>query len=90
MKATKKNKKCCNFDGSKDALDQGDEIINLEVSHNDNEAPKPEAPLISPQNIQASQDHEKLQYDIMSQDMNDIAWETEPKVANSTNDQGCF
>ncbi|MBW0469229.1 hypothetical protein O181_008944 [Austropuccinia psidii MF-1] len=45
INATKKtNKKCCTFEMAKDSRDQGDEIINVEVDHIDNEPPHTEIP----------------------------------------------
>ncbi|MBW0500369.1 hypothetical protein O181_040084, partial [Austropuccinia psidii MF-1] len=42
--ATKKtNKKCRTFEATKDSWDQGDEIINVEVVHIDNEPPHTES-----------------------------------------------
>ncbi|MBW0562047.1 hypothetical protein O181_101762 [Austropuccinia psidii MF-1] len=43
--ATKKtNKKHCTFEAAKDSLDQGEEVINVEVGHIDNQPPHTESP----------------------------------------------
>ncbi|MBW0568155.1 hypothetical protein O181_107870 [Austropuccinia psidii MF-1] len=43
--ATKKaNKKSHTFEGAKDSQDQGDEMINVEVGHIDNQPPHTESP----------------------------------------------
>ncbi|MBW0476602.1 hypothetical protein O181_016317 [Austropuccinia psidii MF-1] len=45
INATKKpNKKHCTFEATKDARDQGDDMINVEVDHIDNEPPHTESP----------------------------------------------
>ncbi|MBW0464240.1 hypothetical protein O181_003955 [Austropuccinia psidii MF-1] len=75
------------IEATKDSLDQGDDIINLEADHNDNEGPKAETPATSPQNIQTSKESKNLKNDAMGQDMNDIVPEPEPKVSTSTNYQ---
>ncbi|MBW0495543.1 hypothetical protein O181_035258 [Austropuccinia psidii MF-1] len=103
MNVTKKNnKKGCTFEYTIDSLDQGDEIINLEVYLNDIEAMKAETPPAlnetihyetppaSPQNIQVFQESEKIKLDTMGQDMPDIIPELEHKVSPSANDQGTF
>ncbi|MBW0486836.1 hypothetical protein O181_026551 [Austropuccinia psidii MF-1] len=76
MNVTKKQKKCT-FEATKDSLDEVVDIIDLEVDHNDNEGPQAETakalkktiqnetPPSSPQNIQASQENEKLKHDTM-------------------------
>ncbi|MBW0473493.1 hypothetical protein O181_013208 [Austropuccinia psidii MF-1] len=38
------NKKHCTFEAAKDAQDQGDDIINVEVDYIDNEPPHTESP----------------------------------------------
>ncbi|MBW0556304.1 hypothetical protein O181_096019 [Austropuccinia psidii MF-1] len=40
----KNNKRHCTFEASKDSWDQGDDIINVEVDHNDNKHPHTETP----------------------------------------------
>ncbi|MBW0470183.1 hypothetical protein O181_009898 [Austropuccinia psidii MF-1] len=46
INVTKKpNKKHCNFEAAKDSWDQGDDMINVEVDHIDNEPPHTESPL---------------------------------------------
>ncbi|MBW0506442.1 hypothetical protein O181_046157 [Austropuccinia psidii MF-1] len=40
----KTNKKRCTFDATKDAWDQGDDMINVEVDHIDNEPPHTASP----------------------------------------------
>ncbi|MBW0576390.1 hypothetical protein O181_116105 [Austropuccinia psidii MF-1] len=101
--ATKKtNKKCRTFEATKDSRDQGDEMINHEVGHYDNQPPHTESPPIlnetiyfenppaSPQNIQAFQERETIKHDTMGQDMTDIIPDPEPKVSSSANFQGIF
>ncbi|MBW0482447.1 hypothetical protein O181_022162 [Austropuccinia psidii MF-1] len=45
LNSTKKNnKRHCAFEAAKDPWDQGDEIINVEVNHNDNERTHTEIP----------------------------------------------
>ncbi|MBW0508485.1 hypothetical protein O181_048200 [Austropuccinia psidii MF-1] len=45
ISATKKtNKKCLTFEGAKDSRDQGDDMINVEVDHIDNEPLHTESP----------------------------------------------
>ncbi|MBW0564468.1 hypothetical protein O181_104183 [Austropuccinia psidii MF-1] len=45
VNATKStNKKCRTFEAAKDAWDQGDDMINVEVDHIDNEPPHTESP----------------------------------------------
>ncbi|MBW0552607.1 hypothetical protein O181_092322 [Austropuccinia psidii MF-1] len=103
INATKKtNKKCWTFEAAKDAWDQGDYMINVEVDHIDNEPLNTESPPIlhekihdenppaSPQNIQAFQERETIRHDTMGQDMTDIMLDPEPKVSSSTNFQGIF
>ncbi|MBW0471099.1 hypothetical protein O181_010814 [Austropuccinia psidii MF-1] len=90
LHATKKtNKKCCTFEVAKVSWDQGDDMINVEVDHIDNEPPHTESPLIlnetihdetppaSPQNIEAFQERETIKHDIMP--------DPEPKVSSSAN-----
>ncbi|MBW0471003.1 hypothetical protein O181_010718 [Austropuccinia psidii MF-1] len=91
--ATKKtNKKCRTFEAAKDAWDQGDDMINIEVDHIDNETPHTgsppilnetihdETPPASPQNIQAFQEREEIQDDTMGQeDITVIMPEPAPK-----------
>ncbi|MBW0578656.1 hypothetical protein O181_118371 [Austropuccinia psidii MF-1] len=101
--ATKKNnKKCRTFEAAKDSRDQGDEMINVEVGHIDNQPPHTESPPIlnetihdetpptSPQNIQAFQERETIKHDTMGRDMTDIIPDPEPKVSSSANFQGIF
>ncbi|MBW0480066.1 hypothetical protein O181_019781 [Austropuccinia psidii MF-1] len=98
----KSNKKCHTFEAAKDSRDQGDEMINVDVDHIDNEPPHTESPpklneaihdetpLASPQNIQAIQEMETIKHDTMGQDMTDIMPEPELEVSSSTNFQGIF
>ncbi|MBW0591285.1 hypothetical protein O181_131000 [Austropuccinia psidii MF-1] len=45
INATKKtNKKCYSFEAAKDARNQGDDMINFEVDHIDNEPPHTKSP----------------------------------------------
>ncbi|MBW0468604.1 hypothetical protein O181_008319 [Austropuccinia psidii MF-1] len=100
MPQKKPNKKCCTFEAAKDSRDQGDEMINFDVDHIDNEPPHTESPpilneaihyetpLSSPQNIQAFQEREKINHDTMGQYMTDIMPDPEPKVSSSPNVQG--
>ncbi|MBW0475554.1 hypothetical protein O181_015269 [Austropuccinia psidii MF-1] len=45
INSTKKtNKKCCTFEAANVSLDQGDEMINVEVEHIDNEPLHTESP----------------------------------------------
>ncbi|MBW0466293.1 hypothetical protein O181_006008 [Austropuccinia psidii MF-1] len=101
--ATKKpNKKRHTFEASKFSRDQGDEMINFDVDHIDNEPPHTKSspilneaihdgnPLTSPQNIQAFQDRETIKHDTMGQYMTYIMPEPEPKVSSSPNVQGIF
>ncbi|MBW0469259.1 hypothetical protein O181_008974 [Austropuccinia psidii MF-1] len=103
INATKKtNKNHSTFEGAKDAWDQGDDMINVEVDHIDNEHSHTEStpilnetihdenPPASPQNIQAFQERETIKHDTMGQDMTDIMPDPEPKVPSSTNFQGIF
>ncbi|MBW0474489.1 hypothetical protein O181_014204 [Austropuccinia psidii MF-1] len=103
MNATKKtNKKRRTFGATKDLRDQGDNMINVEVDHIDNEPPHTESPPIlnetihdepppaSPQNIQAFQESKTIKHDTMGQNMTDIMHDPEPKVSSSTNVQGIF
>ncbi|MBW0497534.1 hypothetical protein O181_037249 [Austropuccinia psidii MF-1] len=47
INATKKtNKKCCTFEAENVSWDQGDDMINVEVDHIDNEPPHTESPPI--------------------------------------------
>ncbi|MBW0498627.1 hypothetical protein O181_038342 [Austropuccinia psidii MF-1] len=90
------------FEAAKDSRDQGDEMINVDVDHIDNEPPHTESPpilneaihdetpLASPQNIQAFQERETIKHDTMGQDMTDIMPDPEPKVSSSPNVQGIF
>ncbi|MBW0479295.1 hypothetical protein O181_019010 [Austropuccinia psidii MF-1] len=98
----KNQQKLCTFEAAKDSQDQGDEMINVDVDHIDNEtlhtesppilneAIHDETPLASPQNIQAFQERETIKHDIMGQDMTDIIPDPEPKVSSSPNVQGIF
>ncbi|MBW0491256.1 hypothetical protein O181_030971 [Austropuccinia psidii MF-1] len=101
INSTKKtNKKCHTFEDSKDGPNQGDEMINDEVDHIDNEPPHTKSPPIlnetidnetppaSPQNIQAFHERETIKHDTMGQDMTDIIPDPEPKVPSSANFQG--
>ncbi|MBW0520067.1 hypothetical protein O181_059782 [Austropuccinia psidii MF-1] len=93
--ATKTNKKCHTFEAAKHARDQGDDMINVEVDHVDNESPHTESPPIlnetlhdenppaSPQNIQAFQERETIKHDTMGQDRTDIMPDPERKVSSS-------
>ncbi|MBW0493215.1 hypothetical protein O181_032930 [Austropuccinia psidii MF-1] len=93
INATKKtNKKCRTFEAAKDAWDQGDDMMNVEVDHIDNEPPHTESPAIinetihdeippaSPQNIQAFKKRETIKHDTMGQDRTDIIPDPDPKV----------
>ncbi|MBW0543764.1 hypothetical protein O181_083479 [Austropuccinia psidii MF-1] len=87
---------------TKDARDQGDDMINVEVEHIDNKPLHTESPPIldetihdetpptSPQNIQAFQERETIKHDTMGQDMTDIMPDPQPKVSSSPNVQGEF
>ncbi|MBW0561616.1 hypothetical protein O181_101331 [Austropuccinia psidii MF-1] len=101
--ATKKtNKECRTFEATKDSWDQGDEMINVDVDHIDNEPLRNESlpilneeihdetPLSSPQNSQAFQERETIKHDTMGQDMTDIMPDPETKVSSSPNVQGIF
>ncbi|MBW0485982.1 hypothetical protein O181_025697 [Austropuccinia psidii MF-1] len=45
INVTKKaNRKCCSFEAEKDSQDQGDDMMNVEVDHIDNEPPHTESP----------------------------------------------
>ncbi|MBW0483759.1 hypothetical protein O181_023474 [Austropuccinia psidii MF-1] len=103
INATKKtNKKCHTFEATNNSLDQGDDMINVEVDHIDNEPLHTECPPIldekihdetppvSPQNIQAFQERETIQHDKMGQDMTDIMPDPELEVLSSANFQGIF
>ncbi|MBW0557321.1 hypothetical protein O181_097036 [Austropuccinia psidii MF-1] len=103
INATKKTKKKCHtFEAAKHAQDQGDDKINVEVDHIDNEPLHTESPPIlketihdetpptSPQNIQAFQERETIKNDTMVKDMTDIMPDPEPKVSSFTNFQGIF
>ncbi|MBW0526899.1 hypothetical protein O181_066614 [Austropuccinia psidii MF-1] len=90
------NKKHHTFKAAKDAQDQGDDMINVELDHIDNEPMHNETPPLnetspaSPQNIQAFQERETIKHDTMGQDMTDITPDPELKVPSSTNFQGIF
>ncbi|MBW0520101.1 hypothetical protein O181_059816 [Austropuccinia psidii MF-1] len=100
--ATKKNnKRHHTFEATKDSWDQGEDIINVEVYHNDNEllytvtppvlneTIHDETPPSSPQNIQAFQEREEIKDDTMGQeDITVIMSEPDPKVSSLTNVQG--
>ncbi|MBW0556893.1 hypothetical protein O181_096608 [Austropuccinia psidii MF-1] len=101
--ATKQtNKESHTFEATKDAWDQGDDMINVEVDHINNEPTHTESPPIlnetirdetppaSPQNIQDFQERETITHHKMGQDMTDIIPDPEPKVTSSTNFQGIF
>ncbi|MBW0585571.1 hypothetical protein O181_125286 [Austropuccinia psidii MF-1] len=103
INATKNtNKKVHTFGAAKDARDQGDDMINVEVDHIAHEPPHTESPPIlnekihdetppaSPQNIQAFQERETIKHDTMGQDMTDIMPDPEPKVSSSANFQRIF
>ncbi|MBW0554504.1 hypothetical protein O181_094219 [Austropuccinia psidii MF-1] len=102
INAPKKPKKHHTFEAAKNAQDQGDDIINVEVEHIDNEPPHIESPPIinqtihdetppaSPQDIQAFQESETIKHDTMGKDMTDIMPDPEPKVSSATNFQGIF
>ncbi|MBW0563599.1 hypothetical protein O181_103314 [Austropuccinia psidii MF-1] len=102
VNSTKKtNKKCHTFEAEKDSQDQGDDMINGEVDHIDNEPPHTESPPYSmkqfmmkplppPQNIQAFQERETIKHDTMDQDMTEIMPDPEPKVSSSANFKGIF
>ncbi|MBW0482545.1 hypothetical protein O181_022260 [Austropuccinia psidii MF-1] len=98
INATKQtNKKRCTFEAANNAWDQGDDMINVDVDHIDNEPPHTESPpysmkkihdetpLSSPQNIQAFQERETIKHDTMGQDMTDTMPDPEPKVSYSLN-----
>ncbi|MBW0561782.1 hypothetical protein O181_101497 [Austropuccinia psidii MF-1] len=97
INATKNtNKKHCTFEATNDARDQGDDMINVEVDHIDNEPPHTESPPYSmkqsmmkpppsPRNIQAFQERETIKHDTMGQDMTDIMPDPEPKVSSRAN-----
>ncbi|MBW0471657.1 hypothetical protein O181_011372 [Austropuccinia psidii MF-1] len=52
INSTKKtNKKCHTFEAAKDSWDQGDDMINVEVDHIDNEPPHTESPPIPNEKI---------------------------------------
>ncbi|MBW0481792.1 hypothetical protein O181_021507 [Austropuccinia psidii MF-1] len=100
--ATKKtDKKNHTFEAEKDSRDQGDEMINVEVGHINNQSPHTESPPIlnetihdetpptSPRNIQAFQEG-TIKHDTMGQDMTDIIPNPEPKVSSSAKFQGVF
>ncbi|MBW0534117.1 hypothetical protein O181_073832 [Austropuccinia psidii MF-1] len=56
--ATKKtNKKGRTFEAAKDSRDQGDEVINVEVGHIDNQRPHTESPLILNETIHDEPPH---------------------------------
>ncbi|MBW0476772.1 hypothetical protein O181_016487 [Austropuccinia psidii MF-1] len=86
----------------KNSRDKGDEMINVDVDHVDNEPPHTgsppilneaihdETPLTSPQNIQAFQERETIKHDKMGQDMTYIMPDPEAEVSSSPNVQGIF
>ncbi|MBW0553955.1 hypothetical protein O181_093670 [Austropuccinia psidii MF-1] len=91
------------FEATKDSWDQGDDIINVEVDHNDkerlhtetpkllNETIHDETPPASPQNIQAFQEREEIKDDTMGQeDITVIMPDPEPKMSSSANVQVIF
>ncbi|MBW0564619.1 hypothetical protein O181_104334 [Austropuccinia psidii MF-1] len=98
----KTNKKWHTFEATTDSQDQGDDMIDVEVDHIDNEPPHTksppilnekihdEAPPASPQNIQAFQERETIKHDTMGPDRTDIMPDPEPKVSSSPNIQGIF
>ncbi|MBW0487907.1 hypothetical protein O181_027622 [Austropuccinia psidii MF-1] len=103
INATKKtNKNLCTFEVAKDSRNQGDDMINVEVDHIDNEPPHTESPPIlsetihdetpatSPQSTQAFQERETIKDDTMGQGMTDMMPDPEPEVSSSTNVQGIF
>ncbi|MBW0573574.1 hypothetical protein O181_113289 [Austropuccinia psidii MF-1] len=56
--STKKtNKKCCTFEAAKDSWVQGDEMINVEVGHIDNQPPNTESPAILNETIHDEPPH---------------------------------
>ncbi|MBW0466920.1 hypothetical protein O181_006635 [Austropuccinia psidii MF-1] len=91
------NQKPCTFEAAKDSWIQGDEIINVDVDHIDNEPPHTESPpilneaihnetlLAFLQIIQAFQERETIKHDTMVQDMTDMIPDPEPKVSSSPN-----
>ncbi|MBW0489767.1 hypothetical protein O181_029482 [Austropuccinia psidii MF-1] len=102
MPQRKPTKNICTFEAANDSQAQGDDMINAEVNHVDNEPPNTESPPIlnetihdetppsSCQNIQAFQERETLKHDTMGQDMTDIMPYPEPSVSSSANFQGIF
>ncbi|MBW0488490.1 hypothetical protein O181_028205 [Austropuccinia psidii MF-1] len=96
------NRKCGTFKAAKDFQDKGDDMINFEVDHIDNEPLHTEIPLkmketvydgtppASPQNIEAFQERETIEHDTMGQHMTDIMPDPEPKVSSSANFQRIF
>ncbi|MBW0484849.1 hypothetical protein O181_024564 [Austropuccinia psidii MF-1] len=103
INATKKtNKKHRTFEAAKDARDQGDDMINVEVDHIDNEPlhteSRPilnetlhdETPPSSALNIQAFQEREAIKHDTMGQDRTDIMLDPKPKVSSSHKFEGIF
>ncbi|MBW0509927.1 hypothetical protein O181_049642 [Austropuccinia psidii MF-1] len=103
INATKKtNKKHHTFEARKYSRDQGDDMINVEVNHIDNEPLLTESPPIlnetihdetpptSCTNIEAFQERETIKHDTMGQDMTDIMPDPEPEVSSSTNFQQIF
>ncbi|MBW0509701.1 hypothetical protein O181_049416 [Austropuccinia psidii MF-1] len=103
INATKKtNKKRRTFEAAKDAWDQGDDMINVEVDYMDNEPPHTESPPIinerihyetpptSPRNIQDFQERETIKHDTMGQDMTDVMPYPDPEVSSSAHFQGIF
>ncbi|MBW0474119.1 hypothetical protein O181_013834 [Austropuccinia psidii MF-1] len=85
------------LNSAKYSWDQGDEMINVDVDHIDNEPPHTESPpilnegihdqtpLATPQNSQAFQEREKIKHVTMGQDMTDIMPHPKPKVSSSSN-----
>ncbi|MBW0541242.1 hypothetical protein O181_080957 [Austropuccinia psidii MF-1] len=103
INSTKKtNKKRRTFEAAKDSRDQGDDMINVELDHIDNEPPHTERPPIlnetihnetppaSAGNIQAFQERKTITQNKMGQDMTDIMPDLEPKVSSSDSFQGIF
>ncbi|MBW0469725.1 hypothetical protein O181_009440 [Austropuccinia psidii MF-1] len=81
---------------AKDARDQGDDMINVEVDHIDNEPPHTESPPILNETIHdetpppSPRDRETIKNDTMGQDMTDIMPDPVPKVSSLANFQGIF
>ncbi|MBW0477479.1 hypothetical protein O181_017194 [Austropuccinia psidii MF-1] len=84
-------KKHHTFEAAKDSQYQGDDMINVEVDHIDNEPPHNESspilnetihyetPPASLQNIPSFQERETIKHDTMGQDMTDIMPDPGPK-----------